>query len=87
MSLRARLAGGAERLSRVQTPDDLRTAHDLIVGAWRFAESALNGRYDAIQSGNFATAQEASSAAAGALLLLSRAQQEIRALLEPPQLR
>jgi hypothetical protein len=87
LSLRARLAGGAERLSRVQTPQDLRTAHDLIVGAWRFAESALNGRYDAIQSGNFATAREASSAAAGALLLLSRAQQEIRALLEPPQLR
>jgi hypothetical protein len=87
MNLRARLAGGAETLSRVRTPEDLRTAHDLLVGAWRFAEAALNGRYDAIQSGNFMTAQEASSAAAGALMMLSRAQQEIRALLEPPQLR
>lgn len=87
LSLRARLAGGAERLSRVQTPEELRTTHDLIVGAWRFAESALNGRYDAIQSGNLATAREASSAAAGALLLMSRAQEEIRVLLEPPQLR
>ena len=87
MSLRARLAGGAERLSRVQTPEDLRSAHGLLVGAWRFAESALNGRYDAIQSGNFATAREASSAAAGSLMLLSRVQQEIRQLLEPPQLR
>ena len=87
MSLRARLAGGAERLSRLQTPDDLRAAHDLLVGAWRFAETALNGRYDAIQSGNLSTAREASSAAAGALMLLSRAQQEIRTLLEPPQLR
>jgi hypothetical protein len=87
LSLRARLAGGAERLSRLQSPQDLRTAHDLLVGAWRFAETALNGRYDAIQSGNFATAREASSAAAGALLLLARAQQEIRAFLEPPQLR
>ncbi len=87
MSLRARLAGGGETLSRVRTPDDLQTAHDMLVGAWRFAEAALNGRYDAIQSGNFTTAQEASSAAAGALMMLSRAQQEIRALLEPPQLR
>jgi hypothetical protein len=87
VGLRARLAGGAERLSRVLIPMDLRNAHDLIVGAWRFAESALNGRYDAIHSGNLATAHEASSAAAGALMMLARAQQEIRALLEPPRLR
>jgi hypothetical protein len=87
VSLRTRLAGGAERLSRLKTPDDLRTAHDLLVSAWSFAENALNGRYDAIQSGNFATAQEASSAAAGSMLLFSRAQLEIRTLLEPPQLR
>ena len=87
LSIRTRLAGGAERLSRVRTPEDLRAAHDLLVSAWRFAENALNGRYDAIQSGNFSTAQEASSAAAGSMLLLSRAQKEIRTLLEPPQLR
>jgi hypothetical protein len=87
VNLRARLAGGAERLSRVQTPEDLRSTHDLLVGAWRFAESAFNGRYDAVQSGNFAVAREASSAAAGALLLLSRAQQQLRSLLEPPRLR
>jgi hypothetical protein len=87
VSLRARLAGGAERLARVVTPNDVRPAHDLLVSAWRFAENALNGRYDAIHSGNLTTAREASSAAAGALMLLSRAQQEIRTLLEPPQLR
>ena len=87
VNLRARLAGGAERLARVQPPRDLRAAHDLLIGAWRFAENAVNGRYDAIHSGSLATAREASSAAAGALMMLSRAQQEIRALLEPPQLR
>jgi hypothetical protein len=87
VSLRARLAGGAERLSRLVIPSDLRPAHDLLVSAWRFAENALNGRYAAIHSGNLATAREASSAAAGSLMLLSRAQQEIRTLLEPPQLR
>jgi hypothetical protein len=87
LRIRTRLAGGAERLSRLKTPADLRAAHDLLVSAWRFAENALNGRYDAIQSGNFATAKEASSAAAGSMLLFSRAQEEIRTLLEPPQLR
>ncbi len=87
INLRGRLSGGAARLSRVRPPNDLGQTHDMLVSAWRFAETALNARYDAIQSGNFATAREASSSAAGALLMLSRAQQEIRALLEPPRLR
>jgi hypothetical protein len=83
----ARLAGGAERLQRTLVPLDLRAAHDLLIGAWQFAEKALQARHDAISLGNFNTAWEASSAAAGALMLLSRAQSEIRELLEPPQLR
>lgn len=85
LSLRKQLAGGAVRLSRVQTPQELRPVHDLIVGAWRFAESAVNRQYDAIQSGNVATAREASSAAASAISLFGRAQQEIQTLLEPPR--
>jgi hypothetical protein len=87
LTLRGRLSGGAERLQRVQVPTDLRTAHDLLTTAWRFAENAVNGRYLAAQSGEMATAREASSAAAGALMFLSRAQEEIRMLLEPPRLR
>ncbi len=86
MTMRARLTGGAERLNRMRIPDELRTTHDLLVGSWRFAESALNGRFDAIQTANVTTAWEASSAAAGSLMLLSRVQQEIRAFLEPPRL-
>jgi hypothetical protein len=86
VTLQARLRGGAERLDRIRPPGDLRITHDLLVGAWRFAESAVNGRYQAARAASVTTAWEASSAAAGALLLLSRVQQEIRALLEPPQL-
>lgn len=86
LALRARLKGGSERLARMRIPADLRATHDLLIGSWRFAENAVNGRYDAIQSASVTTAWEASSAAAGAVLLLSRVQQEIRALLEPPQL-
>ena len=68
-------------------PLDLRAAHDLLIGAWQFAERALKARHEAISLGNLGTAWEASSAAAGALMLLSRAQNEIHTLLEPPQLR
>jgi hypothetical protein len=76
-----------ERLARVQVPSDLKAAHDLLTGAWRFAENAVNSRYSAVRSGEMTTAWEASSAAAGALMFLSRAQQELRNLLEPPRLR
>ena len=85
-TLQARLRGGAEQLDRIRPPGDLRITHDLLVGAWRFAENAVNGRYQAARAASVTTAWEASSAAAGALLLLSRVQQEIRELLEPPRL-
>ena len=86
VTLKARLQGGAERLSRIEPPADLRTTHELLLGAWRFAETAVNGRYDAARNANVSAAWEASSSAAGALLLLSRAQQELGTVLEPPRL-
>lgn len=86
MTLQSQLRGGAERLERVQPPPDLRTTHELLLGAWRFAEIAVKGRYDAARAADVNAAWSASSSAAGALLLLSRAQQELRTFLEPPQL-
>jgi hypothetical protein len=86
-ALRARLDGGAERLGRLTVAGDIRAAHDLLVEAWRFAETAVRTRQDAIGSADMSVAWRASSAAAGALLMLSRVQGEIRSLLEPPQLR
>src|SRR5688572_15922697 len=86
LALRQQLSGGAERLQRLRTPDYLRSTHELLVGAWRFAENATRARYEAIEGANAAAAWEASSAAAGALMMLSRAQGEIRLLLEPPRL-
>jgi hypothetical protein len=85
-SLRTRLSGGAMRLQRLLIPEYLRATHDLLVGAWRFAESAVNSRSEAVSSGNLPAAWQASSAAAGALMMLSRAEQEIRALREAPKL-
>jgi hypothetical protein len=86
-ALRGRLEGGADRLGRLTVSTDLRGAHDLLVGAWRFAETAVRTRQDAIGAADMPTAWRASSAAAGALLMLARVQDEIRRLLEPPQLR
>lgn len=86
LTLQSQLQGGAERLERVRPPVDLRAVHDLLLGSWRFAENAVAGRYQAARAGSVSGAWEASSAAAGALLLLSRAQQELRTLLEPPRL-
>jgi hypothetical protein len=87
-SLRKQLEGGADRLQRIGfgVPDDLRAAHELLVGAWRFAEKAVAARTDAVSSGNLSTAWEASSAAAGALLMLNKAQHDIGELIDPPQL-
>ena len=86
VTLRQQLSGGAERLQRMRTPDYLRATHELLVGAWRFAENATKARFDAIEGANAGAAWEASSAAAGALMMLSRAQQELRATLDPPRL-
>jgi hypothetical protein len=85
-SLRIRLSGGAVRLERLRVPEYLTSTHALLVGAWRFAERAVNARYLAVSSADLGSAWEASSAAAAALMMLSRAQQDIRALFEPPTL-
>jgi hypothetical protein len=84
--LRGRLDGGADRLLRLKVPDYVRATHELLVSAWRFAETAVDARYDAVSSGNVSVAWQASSSAAGALLMVTRVQQDIRALLEPPRL-
>lgn len=86
-SLNGRLAGGAAQLQRMLPPADLQSVHDMIIGAWRFAEQAITVRGAAIASGNVSTAWEASSAAAASLMLLSNAQQQLRTYVEPPQLR
>ena len=80
------LRGGAARLDRLLVPEYLRATHELVIGAWRFAEAAASARVRAVSTGEIAMAWEASSAAAGALMMLSRAQNEMRLLTEPPKL-
>ncbi len=83
----ARFSGGATQLQRITHPEDLGAAHEMLVGAWRLAEQAIQTRRDAIASGSLETAWAASSAAAGSLMLLSNAQHALLTLLEPPRLK
>ena len=85
--LHARFSGGADQLQRLRHPEDLGVAHQMLVSAWRFAEQAIETRRVAIASGSVDTAWAASAAAAGSLMLLSRAQEELRSFLEPPRLK
>jgi hypothetical protein len=85
ISLKGTLGGGAQRLQQVVAPEQMQAAHELLVNAWRFAERAIDARHTAVVSGDLDTARQASSAAAGSLLLLNRAQAEIRSVLDPPK--
>jgi len=78
------LSGGVDRLQGIVPPDQLRATHDLLIAAWRFAVGAVDTRQKAIVAGDLPTAWQASSAAAGAILLLTRAQGELREALKPP---
>jgi hypothetical protein len=86
LALRSQLSGGADRLERMYTPEYLRDVHERLVGAWRFAENAARARFEAISKADATAAWEASSSAAGALMMLARVQQDLTTLLSPPRL-
>jgi hypothetical protein len=71
-------------VASVPAPEDLRAAHALLVSAAQLADSAARIRREAALSGDLARAWDASSAAAGALMLTTRATTDIQALLKPP---
>ena len=85
LALRQQLSGGAARLERMRTPDYLQGTHELLIGAWRFAENATRARYEAIEKANAGAAWEASSAAAGASMMFQNAGEELNRLTAPPQ--
>jgi hypothetical protein len=73
-------------VSDIVPPDECRTAHELLVSAAQLADSAALIRRDAVRTSNMTRAWNASSAAAGSLMLGARAESEIQALLRRPQL-
>ena len=82
--LEQRLVMARQRLAATEVPAELAPAHALFTAAFQMAKRAASTRRTAVLSGNMSLAWEASSAAAGALLLLDRARDELDRLTAPP---
>ena len=72
--------------SAVAPPEEAASAHALIITAMQLAKNAAEIRREAIAAADMTRAWDASSAAAGALMLSTKARADIQALLRPPQL-
>lgn len=71
----------------VAPPAELVGAHALLVSAAQLAANAAQIRREAALAGDMARAWDASSAAAGALMLVDRAKSDIQSVIRPPQLK
>jgi len=78
--LSIRAAAAVKQLSAAAVPGEASSAHDLLRSAVTLAGRAADGRLKAIATGSMQEAWDASSAAAGALMLFERATDELRQL-------
>jgi len=84
--LHVRLTQALEELKRTTPPAEAVPVHSMLISAVQMAVRATVTRRQAIAATDMKAAWEASSAAAGALMLFDRAQEELRALTLPPTL-
>jgi hypothetical protein len=82
-----RLAVHSKALGVLAAPDELKPAHALLMSAVNLAETAVKTRRQAALSGELQLAWDASSAAAGAMMLLARAQEDLEAAVRLPEIR
>jgi hypothetical protein len=73
-------------MSAINPPEELAAAHALMVSAAQMAANAVSVRREATLANDMNRAWNASSAAAGALMLGARAREDILSKLKPPQL-
>src|SRR5262249_3921999 len=71
---------------KIVPPEEFRSAHALLVSAAQLAANAERIRREATLAGDLSRAWDASSAAAGSLMLGARARQDMQTLLKPPQI-
>jgi len=83
-TLTKRLKAASRSFQKVKPPEELASAHAIIGSAWELAQNAFRLRAEAVSANNIDTAQRASSAAAGALMLYQRARTEQLNAMEPP---
>lgn len=74
----------AHSIRALSPPDELATAHALVLSGLDLASTAARMRREAVRAGSFETARDASSAAAGALMLVARARADMNAQARPP---
>jgi hypothetical protein len=86
-ALAKRATNAAKALALVVPPTDLASAHALMKTAAQLAMQAVSTRAAAVTSGAIDQAWQASSAAAGALMLLARAKHDLDTALAPPGFR
>ena len=82
--LEQRLVMARQQLAAIAPPVELQPAHGLFIAAFQMARRATSARRTAVSSRDMKLAWEASSAAAGALMLLQRAGEELDRLTSPP---
>ena len=82
-----RLDRHVKALSVLAVPDELKSAHALLMSAANLAQTAVKTRRQAAVSGELQLAWDASSAAAGSLMLLSKAQEDMEAAVRLPEIR
>jgi hypothetical protein len=80
------LARHTKTLNAVAVPDELKPAHALLSSAVNLAETAVKSRRQAALSGELQRAWDASSAAAGSMMLLSKAQEDMEAAIRLPEI-
>ncbi|HUR35929.1 MAG TPA: hypothetical protein VM032_19130 [Vicinamibacterales bacterium] len=73
-------------MATLDPPTELTEVHNLLASAVQLADNAARIRREAALTGNLARAWDASSAAAGALMLSTRARTDMGVALRPPQI-
>jgi hypothetical protein len=73
-------------IETIVPPPECKNAHTLLISAAHLAQNAAKIRREAVISGEIARAWDASSAAAGALMLSARAAMDLKVSIQPPQL-
>ncbi len=76
----------AQLVAEIAPPEEMTAAHALLVSAVQLAGTAARIRREATLAGDMTRAWDASSAAAGALMLGARARADMQALLRVPTL-
>ena len=79
-----KLAKAQKAIAKVTPPEELAASHALVLSAWELAQNALRLRQQSVAANNLNGQQQASSAAAGALMLYQKARTDLTTQMEKP---